>query len=224
MLVLLSEAIRYDSSVGTTEIACPGCRESVVADVHEKLKGVGRVGRCRLCGFLAVLPVALPLTNSAEEQYLATNSQVSDVAEFITLSGSPYELACAGGEFTFTKERALLAAIAVSLAWHRPRVLWSRTIFVIIAAFVLGLILVAIAVVSGMPGLAYFVMAALFIGVFLFHHRLVRLRTLADVSKRVTRFRKHFGVSVESLVKVGLNDGGDFQSAAQFLKKCTFIL
>jgi Flp pilus assembly protein TadB len=87
-------------------------------------------------------------------------------------------------------------------------------------AFILGFVLVAVAVVNGLPWLAYLVIVALFIGVFLFHRRLIRLRTQADMAERVLRFTKHFGVSLDQLVQAGLRDGGDFKMAAQFLRSC----
>lgn len=59
---------------------------------------------------------------------------------------------------------------------------------------------------------------ALFVGVFFFHRRLIRLRTLAEMRERVSCFISHFGVSLDQLVQAGLRDGGDFRMAAQFLK------
>jgi hypothetical protein len=220
MLVWFPEEIRYDRSLGTAEIVCPGCRERVVADVHEKLKASDRVGRCRLCGFFAALPDAMALTKADGEQFLAADGHPPQVPQFVALAGSPYEVDRAGGVFEFTKERALLAAIAIALKWHRPRVLWSRTIFVVVAAFILGFILVAVAVVNSLPWLASLVMAALCIAVFLFHRRLIRLRTVAEMKERVSRFSKHFGIRVDQLVQAGLRDGGDFKMAAQFLRSC----
>lgn len=220
MLVSFPEQICYDRSLGTAEIVCPGCRERVVADVHETLTGAASVGRCRLCGFFAALPGALTLTKPDDQRFLASDSHPPQAAQFIAVAGSPYEMARVGGVFEFTKERALLAAIAIALKWHRSRVLWSRTIFVIVAAFILGFILVAVAVVNGLPWLAYLVMAGLFVAVFLFHRRLIRLRTLAEVKTRVSRFTSHFGVSLDQLVQAGFHDGGDFKVAAQFLRSC----
>jgi hypothetical protein len=217
MLVWFPEEIRYDRSLGTVEFICPGCRERVVADVHEKLKAKNSVGRCRLCGFFAELPDTMAFSKADSQQFLAVDEHPPKVPQFVALAGSPYEVDRAGGVFEFTRERALLAAIAIALKWHRPRVFWSRTIFAIIAAFVLGFVLVAVAVVSGLPWLAFIVMAGFFIGVFLLHRRLVRLRTLAETKERVLRFLRHYQVSQQQLVQAGLRDGGDFKMAAQFL-------
>jgi len=218
MLVWFPEKIRYDRSPGAVEIVCPGCREPVVADVHEKLKGAGRVGRCRLCGFFASLPDSLALTEADTQRFLASTPHPPQAAPFIAVAGSPHEIARAGGVLELTKEQALLAAVAITLKWHRPRVSWSRTIFVIIAAVVLGFGLVAVAAIYGLPWLAYLVMAALFLAVFFIHRRLVRLRALAEMKPRVSRFTSHFGVSLDGLVQAGLKDGGDFKAAAHFLR------
>jgi hypothetical protein len=188
MLVWLPEHIRYDCSVGTAEIVCPGCRERVVADVHEKLRGAGRIGRCRLCGFFAALPEALTLTKADDQQFLASDSHPPQAVQFIALTGSPYEVTRGGGVFEFSRERALLAAIAISLKWHRPRVFWSRTIFGIVAACISGFALVAVAVISSLPWLAYVFIAAISLVVFLLHRRLIRLRAQADMKTRVSRF------------------------------------
>jgi hypothetical protein len=220
MLVWLPEKIRYDRSLGTVEIVCPGCRERVVADVHEKLKGPGSVGRCRLCGFFAALPDSVSLMESDGQRFLSSVSHPPQAVQFIVLAGSPYAVDRAGGEFEVTRERALLAAIVIALKWHRPLVFWSRTIFVIIAAFILGFALVAVAVIKGLPWLAFLVITALILGVFFFHRRLIRLRTSAEMKERVSRFMSHFGITIEELAHAGLHDNGDFKMAARFLRSC----
>jgi hypothetical protein len=220
MVVWLPEKIRYNRSVGTAEIICAGCRERIVADVHEKLDSAGRVGRCRLCGFIASLPDSLPLSESNEERFLVSASTPPQAAPFIVVAASPYEVARSGGMVEFTKERAMLAAIAIALKWHRPRVFWSRTIFVIIAAVILDFIVVAVPVARGLALLAYLVTGVLFVGVFQFHRRLIRIRTVAEVKTRVSNFTSHFGVSLKDVVQAGMRDGGDFKMAAQFMRSC----
>lgn len=219
MFFWFPEPIRYERRVGTAEIVCPGCRERVVADLHEKLKSAGKVGRCRLCGFFAALPDEIPLTKAQGEQSLATDSHPPQVSQFVAIAGSAYEVARAGGTFEFTRERALLAAIAISLHWHRPRVFWSRTIFMIVAAVIVGFVLVAAAAINGLPWLAYLVMCSLFLGVFFTHRHLISRRTEADMKERVSRFTNHFKISIHQLVEAGSRDGGDLKKAAQFLSR-----
>ena len=191
-----------------------------MADVHGKLKGTGRVARCRLCGLFASLPDSVPLTKVDDLRFLASSSLPPQAAHFIVVYSSPYEMNRRGGTLEFTKERAMLSAIVIALKWHRPRVFWSRTIFVIIAAFILGFILGGIAAANELPWLAYLVTGVLILGVYSFHRRLIRLRTLGEMKDRVSRFTTHFGVSLDGLIQAGLRDGGDFRTASQFLRAC----
>ncbi|MBL9127454.1 MAG: hypothetical protein JNL97_07405 [Verrucomicrobiales bacterium] len=220
MIVWFPEEIRYDLSIGTVEIVCPGCRERVVADVHERSKGAGRVGRCRVCGFFGALPEGMVMAGASGGRFLAKGAEVPQVAPFVALAGSAHEIHRSGGGFEFTKERALLAAVAIALKWHRPRVFRTRTLFCIAGAVVLGSVLVAASIEMGVPWVAFLAMGGLFVGVLMLHRALVRRRAQAEVGERVTRFSEHFGVPVERLVEVGRKDGGDFGEAARFLRMC----
>jgi len=219
MTVWFPEEIRYERTEGAVEIVCPGCRERVVADVHKKIKDTGRVGRCRLCGFFASLPDSLPPTDADDQQFLVSSALLPLTAPFVAVAGSPYENDRSGGMLEFTKERALLAAIVIALKWHRTRVFWTRTIFLIIAAVIMGFILGGIAFFTGLPWLAYLSMGVLFLGVFYFHRRLIMIRTFGDVKTCVSRFTGHFGVSLDGLVQAGFRDGGDFKTASHFLRR-----
>jgi predicted RNA-binding Zn-ribbon protein involved in translation (DUF1610 family) len=219
MVIWFPEPIRYGHSVGAVEIVCPGCREQVVADVHEKTKSSGKVGRCRLCGFFAALPDSFAPVTTDDRRFLSPNSQPAQVAPFVTVIGSPYEAILTGGTFQFTKELALLGAIAITLKWQRERVFWSRTIFAIILACVIGFILVAVAVATDLAWLAYPAIAGCVIGVIVLHGRLVSARVRRDLRTRVENFTTHFGVSTDDLVRTGIRESGDFKVAGGWLRK-----